>query len=83
VSDKFDRARTCLLLFDFLRGHTDRDAESHNRFAPVIANASMLLDAARKARSMVAYARADHRADRQTSAAALIQALGGGWHVQP
>jgi len=71
MSDKLDRARTCLVLFDFLRGHVERDAQSHNRFAPVIANASLLLDAARKARSMVAYARADHRADRQTSAHTL------------
>lgn len=71
MTGEFERARTCLLLFDFLLGHTERDAESHNRFAPVIANAALLLDAARKARSMVAYARADHRADRQTSAHTL------------
>ena len=71
MTDKLDRARTCLVLFDFLRGHVERDAQSHNRFAPVIANAALLLDAARKARSMVAYARADHRADRQTSAHTL------------
>ncbi len=71
MSDRFERGRTCLLLFDFLLGHTERDADSHNRFVPVIANAAMLLNAARKARSMVAYARADHRADRQTSAHTL------------
>jgi len=74
VSDKLDRARTCLLLFDFLRGHVERDAQAHNRYAPVIANAARLLDAARKARSMVAYARADHRADRATSAHTLRDA---------
>jgi len=68
VSDKLDAARTCLLLFDFLRGHVDREEEARKRFAPVIANAARLLDAARRTRSMVAFARADHRADRRTSA---------------
>ena len=71
MSEKLDRARTCLLLFDFLRGHVEREAEAHNRYAPVIANAARLLEAARKSRSMVAYARADHRADRATSAHTL------------
>ena len=41
MTERFERARTCLLLFDFLLGHTERDAESHNRFAPVIANAAL------------------------------------------
>ena len=68
MSDKLDPARTCLLLFDFLRGHAEREEEARKRYAPVIANAAMLLNAARKARSMVAFARADHRADRRTSA---------------
>jgi ureidoacrylate peracid hydrolase len=68
VSDKLDAGRTCLLLFDFLRGHVDREEESRKRFAPVIANAARLLAAARRTRSMVAFARADHRADRRTSA---------------
>ena len=68
MSDKLDPARTCLLLFDFLRGHVDREEEARKRFAPVIANAARLLDAARRTRSMVAFARADHRADRRTSA---------------
>jgi len=71
VSERLDPARTCLLLFDFLRGHVDREEEAGRRYAPVIANAAQLLDAARKARSMVAYARADHRADRTTSARTL------------
>ena len=68
MSDTLDPARTCLLLFDFLRGHAEREEEARKRYAPVIANAAMLLNAARKAKSMVAYARADHRADRRTSA---------------
>ena len=68
MSERLEARRTCLLLSDFLRGHVDRDEESRRRFVPVVANASRLLDAARKAKSMVAYARADHRADRATSA---------------
>jgi len=47
----------CLLLFDFLAGHVDRDRA---RYAPVIANAMKLLEAARGAGAMVAHARADH-----------------------
>lgn len=65
---RLHRDRTALLLFDFLEGHVNRDAESRLRFAPVIANAGCLLAAARDAGVMVAYANADHRADRATSA---------------
>ena len=71
MTERLDPARTCLLLFDFLRGHVDRDEESRRRYVPVVANAAQLLDAARKARSMIAYARADHRGDRATSAITL------------
>lgn len=71
MSERLEHARTCLLLFDFLRGHVDRDDDSRRRYAPVIANAAQLLDAARKVRSMVAFSRADHRADRTTSARTL------------
>jgi ureidoacrylate peracid hydrolase len=68
-AERRDPARTCLLLFDFLVGHVERDRE---RYAPVVANAARLLAAARDAQAMVAYARADHRADRGTTAATLI-----------
>jgi ureidoacrylate peracid hydrolase len=68
LSERLDTARACLLLFDFLEGHVNRDAASRARFAPVVANAARLLDAARKAGAMVAFAHADHRADRATSA---------------
>jgi len=71
VSEKLQPARTCLLLFDFLRGHVDREEDARKRYAPVVANAARLLDAARKTRSMIAFARADHRADRATSAVTL------------
>lgn len=49
--------KTCLLLFDFLVGHVNRDRV---RYAPVIANAARLLAKARGAGAMVAHARADH-----------------------
>jgi len=60
--------RCCLLLFDFLVGHAGKDPQ---RYAPVIANAARLLAAARAAGAMIAYARADHRADGGTTARTL------------
>jgi len=47
----------CLLLFDFLVGHVNKDPD---RYAPVIANAARLLTAARNTKALVAHARADH-----------------------
>lgn len=64
-------ARTCLLLFDLLEGHVNRDEPSRSRYRPVIANAAALLAAARAAGAMVAYAHADHRADLGTTARTL------------
>ena len=69
--ERLEAGRTALLLFDVLEGHVHRDADSHARFAPVIANAARLLAAARGAGAMVVYANADHRADRSTSARTL------------
>ena len=68
MSERLDPARTCLLLFDFLVGHVERD---RTRYAPVLANAAELLRAARAARAMVAHARADHRPDGGTTAHTL------------
>jgi nicotinamidase-related amidase len=67
-AERLDPGRTCLLLFDLLVGHASRDRE---RYSPVITNAAKLLSAARAARAMIAYARADHRADRATSAGTI------------
>ena len=67
-AERLDAAHTCLLLFDFLVGHIQRDTA---RYQPVIANAARLLAAARAAGAMVAYARADHRADGGTTARTL------------
>jgi ureidoacrylate peracid hydrolase len=69
--ERLDAARTCLLLFDFLRGHIEREDEARRRYVPVVTNAARLLEGARKSGAMVAYARADHRADRATSAHTL------------
>jgi len=71
VANKLDPVRTCVLVFDLLEGHVNKDAESRARFAPVIANARQLVAAARKRGAMIAYAHADHRADRATSARTL------------
>lgn len=70
-AQRLDPPRTALLLFDFLRGHAEKDAGARARFAPVIANAALLLETARAAGAMIAYANADHRADRGTSARTL------------
>ncbi len=69
--DSLDPARTALLVFDLLHGHVNKDAPTRARFEPVIAQAGRLLDAMREAGCMVAYAHADHRADRATSAVIL------------
>jgi ureidoacrylate peracid hydrolase len=71
VTERLEAARTALLVFDLLEGHVNRDAESRARFTPVVANAKRLLEAARAAGAMVAFAHADHRADRATSARTL------------
>ena len=67
-AERLDAARTCLLLFDFLAGHASKDPK---RYAPVLASAAKLLAAARGVGAMVAYARADHRADGGTTTRTL------------
>ncbi len=58
AGDRAHRAAVnCLLLFDFLAGHVDRD---RGRYGPVIANAARLLAKARSTGAMVVHARADH-----------------------
>ncbi len=69
--ERLEAARTCLLLFDLLEGHVDKDDASRARFRPVIANAARLVTAARRAGAMVAYAHADHRADRSLNVRTL------------
>ena len=59
--ETLDPQRTCLLVFDLLEGHVNKDAASRARFAPVIANAAKILAAARGCGAMIAFAHADHR----------------------
>ena len=59
--ETLDPQRTCILVFDLLEGHVNKDAQSRARFAPVIANARRILDAARSVGAMIAFAHADHR----------------------
>ena len=74
MSERLDPRRTGLLLFDFLEGHVNKDQASRRRYAPVLAAAATVLQAARRAGVMVVYANADHRADRATSARTLRDA---------
>jgi len=66
--ERLDAGRTALLLFDLLEGHVNKDEASRARYAPVVANAARLVGAARRSGVLIAYAKADHRADRRTSA---------------
>ena len=49
MTEALNPARTCILVFDLLEGHVNKDAGSRARFAPVVANARRILDAARRA----------------------------------
>lgn len=64
-------ASACLLLFDFLEGHVNKDPKTRKRYNHVVANAEALLLAARRAGLMVAHAHADHRPDLGTTARTL------------
>ncbi len=67
--ENLDLARTALLFFDMLNGHVNKnDPATKARYAPVIACAVCLLEAARSAGLVVMYAAADHRPDNATSA---------------
>jgi ureidoacrylate peracid hydrolase len=71
---RLDPKRTALLVFDLLEGHVHHDDASRARFAPVIANVAALIAQARKVGVTIVYAKADHRADRATSAHTLRDA---------
>ena len=61
-------ARTAVLFFDMLNGHVKKDdPKTQERYKPVIAAASLVLQAARANGMMVAYAAANHRADNATT----------------
>lgn len=67
--DRLEPKRTALLFFDMLNGYVkDPSADARARYAPVLANAQQLLQAARRLGMLVAYAHANHRADHGTTA---------------
>ena len=67
--ERLDPTRTALLFFDMLNGHVKKnDPATKARYAPVIACAVRLLEAARRAGVVVMYAAAHHRPDNATSA---------------
>ena len=71
TAERLDAARTCLLLFDFLQGHVNRDPGTRKRYNHVVANAEALMLAARRAGALVAYAHADHARGGLTAARTL------------
>ncbi len=69
MTERLEPARTALLFFDVLNGHVKKDdSATKARYAPVIACAVRLLEAARRAGVVVMYAAAHHRPDNATSA---------------
>ena len=69
MSERLDPGRTALLFFDMLNGHVRKDdAATKSRYAPVIAAAVRLLEAARRSGVVVMYAAAHHRPDNASSA---------------
>jgi len=69
MTERLEPASTALLFFDMLNGHVKKDdAATKARYAPVIAAAMRLLEAARRSRLVVMYAAAHHRPDNATSA---------------
>jgi nicotinamidase-related amidase len=67
--------RSALLFFDMLNGHikTD-DGQIKDRYVSVIPNAVRILEAARSAGLLIAYAAANHRADNGTTATTVRDA---------
>lgn len=66
--DALPTQRTALLFFDMLNGHIKTDNGNVSaRYEPVVANATRLLEAARAARLLIAYAAANHRSDNGTT----------------
>lgn len=70
-AERLHAARTCLLLFDFLEGHVNRDPATRKRYDAVLANAQALAVAARRAGALVAHAHADHAPAGGTAARTL------------
>ena len=65
-------AKTCILVFDLLEGHVNKDERTRARFAPVIANAARVVEAGRNAGAMKNVAPADRELILGRSAARLL-----------
>lgn len=84
VRNGLDPQRTALLFFDMLNGHVKKDdPATQERYRPVIAAGTRLLQTARKHHMMVAYAMANHRADNATTAHTIRDADFGMRAVDP
>jgi nicotinamidase-related amidase len=70
-AERLDPARTCLLLFDFLEGHVNRDPGTRKRYNHVVANAEAMINAARRVGALVAHGHADHAPGGLTAARTL------------
>jgi len=69
TADILNPKKTAILFFDMLNGHVKKnDPKTTERYRPVVAAASELMQGARRHDVMVAYAHANHRADNATSA---------------
>lgn len=68
MDNTFDPASSAVLVFDMLNGHIKKDDEAtRTRMAPVVKNAQRVVESARQADMMIAYALANHRADGGTT----------------
>jgi ureidoacrylate peracid hydrolase len=71
-ADVIAAGRAALLFFDMLNGHIKTDGgEIRDRYVSVIPNAVRILEAARSAGLLIAYAAANHRPDNGTTATTL------------
>jgi len=72
MDDSFDAGSSAVLVFDMLNGHIKKDDPATDaRMAPVVKNAQRVVEAARSANMMIAYAAANHRADGKTTVRTL------------
>lgn len=68
MDNTFDPAASAVLVFDMLNGHVKKDDEAtRTRMAPVVKNAQRVVDSARQANMLIAYAAGSHRADGGTT----------------
>lgn len=67
MDNYFDPASSAVLVFDMLNGHVKKDEATQARMDPVVKNVRRVVDAAREAEMMIAFAAGSHRADGGTT----------------